>query len=449
MEHVTQFAPQKKYDIAIIDTNVLLKDPYAAYSLDAERVVIPFTVIEELDSLRHISGIAGRNSRESLRMFEQLRQKGNLNSGVPLTASDHAPIIQIINTDRLAGDHHANDMEDMILAIAFHYKQEGKKTIVCSQDMNVRLKASAKGIESREHISLDSLSALRESLAPVTTVEVGAKALKELTNSKVVQHVDITGIKRNQFVHILSANNPENMRVFRFLGGTNFREVPLNKNIFGPFGAQNIEQSMALDVLTDPDISLVSLLGIAGSGKTFLAILSAISQMFQNRLYERLVVTRPTVSLGPDIGFLPGDMNDKINQWMQPIYDNLNVITEKTQSHEFPMYINTEDLINNNQLIMEAMTFMRGRSLPKQFIIIDEAQNLNSLEVKTLITRAGHGTKVVLAGDPEQIDTPKLGYENNGLVLTSKKFAGDPLFAAVQLKASERSRLAQRAAELL
>jgi PhoH-like ATPase len=171
--------------------------------------------------------------------------------------------------------------------------------------------------------------------------------------------------------------------------------------------------------------------------------------MLNERVYQRIMVTRPTVSLGPDIGFLPGDMDEKLENWMQPVFDNISMIIAGTKARKMSNFFSAEDLIKNKQLVLQAITYMRGRSLPRQFLFVDEAQNLTPLEVKTLVTRAGIGTKVILAGDPEQIDTKALNYDNNGLMVTTKKFRGEPLFGVVHLKRSERSELAQRAADLL
>lgn len=460
-EHLTETvdrATQEPVDIAVLDTNVFLKDPYAALTIRAKKIIVPFSVLEELDTLKAMHGATGKHARETIHFFEALRLTGDLNAGVPLSNKPDAPQLQVIHTESFLLDDNDPDMissiteqtsaDDMVIYTANYYHNKGQKTLLCTQDLNMRVKASLKGIDSKEYERKQTGSDLRTSIDTVAHVTIPAKLLKELTNSRVHQICDASSMRQNQFVVAQSENNPENFRIFRYNGGTQFSEVG-NKPILGPFSAQNIEQQMAADLLLDDNIQLVSLIGIAGTGKTFLILLAALRKILHEHVYSRILVTRPTISLGPDIGFLPGDMGEKLETWMQPVYDNISVIVKEIKNKKYPLHISAEKLLENDQLSLQAMTYMRGRSLPKQFVFVDEAQNLTPLEIKTLISRAGAGTKVVLAGDPEQIDNPKLTYENNGLMLATRRFYGQSIFGCVMLHKSERSILAQKAAELL
>jgi len=431
----------RNISVAVVDTNVFLKNPFAPFSLSAKIIAVPLQVLEELDALRDAPGLMGRNSRKTINIFESLRLRGDLFSGVPLTQSPQSPRLIITNLDGCQ----ALSADQALLKTAEYFHGQGQETLLCSQDITLRMHASQKGIASKEFTKTPFL--LPHEIANIHTQTLPSGELKKLTNSRVLQSLSSPPSYRNQFIKIASENNPENFRIFRFEGGETVHEVS-NNPLFGKFCAKNSEQMMALDLLMDERIKLVSLIGIAGTGKTFLVLLAGLAQVLHHQRYRRIMVTRPTVALGPDIGFLPGDMNEKLESWMQPIFDNISIIgsgLHKKHAHS----VSTDELTKNNQLSMQALTYMRGRSLPQQYLFVDEAQNLTQLEVKTLITRAGHGTKVILSGDPDQIDTPHLSYDTNGLMVTTKKFKGDPLFGVVHLKTSERSALAARAAELL
>jgi len=279
------------------------------------------------------------------------------------------------------------------------------------------------------------------------------------------------GLELNEFVLLESQHNPFNYRVFRYLGGTKFKPV-YDPAIKWPLKARNPQQLMALDLLFDTSIQLVSLFGPAGTGKTFLALLAGLHQVLIEDEYQRLLVSRPVVPLGRDIGFLPGTIEEKLRSWMLPVYDNLDFISHATRVGQHfeqvkdemrskkgkkprrgekpkPGLPGLEQLIEQDKIGLEAITYMRGRSIPYQFILIDEVQNLTPHEVKTLVSRVGAGSKMILTGDPYQIDSPYLDFSSNGLVVTSERFKGQYLFGTVYLETSERSALSQLASELL
>ncbi|MDQ5890419.1 MAG: PhoH-related ATPase [Candidatus Dependentiae bacterium] len=432
-----------KVEIAVLDTDVFLKDPYAPLSLHTQNIIVPFQVLEELDDLKRISGAIGRQARQAIHLFEALRLKGDLHNGVRLE-DDKAQTITVAPLSFFSDPLLSTD--DAVLATAQHYQLQGKHTLLYTQDINMRLKAASSGITSRE-FQATSFS-MPNQFASIITQQLQAKDLKALTQSKVMDALDNKPTYVNQFVKLVSQNNAEVYRLFRFLGGSQFKEVQ-STPIFNCFSAKNAEQAMTLDLLMDDSVELVSLIGKAGTGKTFLVLLVGLIKVLHERTHRRIMVTRPTVSLGPDIGFLPGDVNEKIENWMYPIFDNIGIIGSELRKAKMPFNISTEEMRKANQLSLQAITYMRGRSLPHQYLFVDEAQNLTPLELKTLITRAGKGTKVIIAGDPEQIDTPHLGYDTNGLIVTTRRFMNEKCFGVVQLHTSERSNLAQKAAELL
>jgi len=430
-------------EVVVLDTEVLLKDPYAPLSIDAPSVIVPFQVLEELDDLKKISGAIGRQARQAIHFFEALRLKGDLHSGVRIDEVN-TPTVTV------APLHFFDDpmlsTDDAVLATARHFHKLGKKTILYTQDINMRLKAAEHGVYSCEFKGTSF--SMPNQFAQVLVQPLPAKELKTLTQSKILEHLNQQPSYINQFIKLVSQNNSENCRLFRYLGGSQVKEIQ-SKPILNCFNVQNPEQAMALDLLLDDSIELVSLIGKAGTGKTFLVLLAGLVKVMHEKTHRRIMVTRPTVSLGPDIGFLPGDVNEKIENWMYPIFDNIGFIGNELKRLKIPLTISVEELRKTNMLSLQAITYMRGRSLPQQYLFIDEAQNLNPLELKTLITRAGYGTKVIIAGDPEQIDTPQLGYDSNGLVVTTRRFMNERCFGVVQLHKSERSSLAQKAAELL
>jgi PhoH-like ATPase len=281
-------------------------------------------------------------------------------------------------------------------------------------------------------------------------------------------------------VLVESNNNPTNYRIFRYLGGDKFK--PVTSPTFNwPIAPRNPQQIMALDVLLNPDIQFVCLFGPAGTGKTFLALLAGLHALFINKNYDRFLISRPVVPLGRDIGFLPGTVEEKLHSWMMPIYDNMQYImhiinksrlTEQeddnhnNNNHNNHNHKHKEkkgqlkhkkqnhgvtfgDLLHQGKITMEAITYMRGRTIPYQLILIDEAQNLTPHEIKTLVTRVGEGSKIILTGDPYQIDSPYLDFSSNGLVVASERFKGQPLFSSIYMPTSERSELSRLASELL
>ncbi len=471
----------KNERIYILDTNILVHDPSALFSFDGAFVGIPSIVIEELEKFKREGTERGRNTREAIRNLDGLRSKGVLGQGVKL---DNGSIIQVLfaTKDMPELPFILPQEDNNILTIAYAYLQRGYDVRFISKDLNARVKADALGILAEdyleEHVSAEDFyhGWLRVAVPSIQLKNNQPKILQEL--------LDEYDFSFNEFVLLESKGNPQNYRVFRYVGKKGF--LPISApSIPWPFQARNAQQLMALDVLMDDSIQMVSLLGPAGTGKTFLALISGMFKVLVQHTYDRMLVSRPVVPLGKDLGYLPGDLQEKLHNWMMPIYDNMDFIMHTiTGSRHFSQegdpferprkkfkgkdkykgkskdkdkkgkkdrigMLPIQELIRHGKISMEAITYMRGRTIPYQFILIDEAQNLTPHEVKTLVTRAGEGSKVILAGDPYQIDAPYLDFSSNGLVTASEKFRDNKIFASVYLETSERSELSKLAGEIL
>lgn len=457
--------------IFILDTNVLIHDPKALFSFDGAHVGIPAVVLEELDQFKGEGTERGRNARETIRKLDELRQQGSLRDGVKL---ENEGLLQILFYDETkikktpiimsAGDNE-------ILLTALSVQQDGYDVTFISKDLNARVKADAIGIKTedyiKEHISEEKF------YQGWMQISVPAVELKREFPTQLAQLAKDKLITYNEFVLVESNNNPQNFRVFRYLGNEKFKSIS-NPSLNWPIQPRNSQQLMALELLLDPNIQFVCLFGPAGTGKTFLALLAGLHLLFVNKNYDRMIISRPVVPLGRDIGFLPGTVEEKLHSWMMPIYDNMQYIMHTiNKSYKFNNQDNEQedskkkskksphkhkkqhngitfnDLIHQGKIAMEAITYMRGRTIPYQLILIDEAQNLTPHEIKTLVTRVGEGSKIILTGDPYQIDSPYLDFSSNGLVVASERFKGQQIFGSVYLKTTERSELSRLAGELL
>lgn len=462
----------------VLDTNVLLHDSQSLFAFKGVVVAIPFVVLEELDRFKKESGEMGRNAREVIRTIDDLRSKGHLGDGVELNHGTQGSILKIIPMPKL------EDMaclcsekaDNIILHTVKYLVNKGLTVTLVTKDINARVKADALGLEVEDYIK-GSIS-IEEYYTGWTTLQVPSIQLKSISTTKLGKLLDLKELFPNEFIIVESENNTENNKLFRYLGGNNFKEVT-HPSMKWSFHSKNIQQLMALDLLMDDSINIVSLLGPAGTGKTFLTLLAGLEKVAHSHIYKRFIISRPVVALGSDIGYLPGDVQEKLHYWMLPIKDNLEYIFsqqaknnqeeqeqnpkeeewkykkhKKKKHHQYNGFENKQfseidNLQNRGIISLEAITYMRGRSLPFQFIFIDEVQNLTPHEVKTIVSRAGEGSKVVLAGDPHQIDSPYLDFSSNGLTITSEKFKGQSVFGTVYLPNSERSYLAELAAKIL
>ncbi|MFA7056225.1 MAG: PhoH family protein [Candidatus Cloacimonadales bacterium] len=442
--------------IFVLDTNVLIYDPDALFQFEDNRVVIPMTVIEEIDQFKKGVDEKSRNARLIGRHLDKLRQLGSLKDGV---LTEHGGIVQVsvINSDlNIDGVQLLDTNDNRIIGTAAYFKKKFPEinVILLSKDTNVRIKADCLGIKA-ENYEPDQVN--RDEVYTGFTAMKTTKLQIEKAKEKGVYPNKLGDVTPNHFLKLVdNLENPKHKLILRYsLIDNKFHLLKhyTGQQIFG-IVARNDEQWMAFDLLLDSSVRLVSLSGIAGTGKTLIAIATGLHQVVEADDYNRLVVSRPISPLGKDLGFLPGTKDDKFNPWMQPIYDNMEILI---QGHnEYNLNDNgkifgkkkptVNDYLDFNFIELEPLTYIRGRSLPNQFMIIDEAQNLTPHEMKTIITRAGENTKIVLTGDPYQIDIPYLDSVSNGLSIAVEKMKREELVGHLTLLKGERSKLAEIAA---
>jgi PhoH-like ATPase len=436
----------------VLDTNVLLHDPRSIFSFDDNNVVIPIYVIEEIDNFKRDLSSLGRNARAVARSLDDFRAQGRLKEGVPIGAGKGT--VRVLFTDRqlppeLRNGHSTTD--DRILAVALDISQRERElpAVFVSKDTNLRIRADAMGLTTEDYdvegVDLDEL------WSGVAEVVVDAEAVNQFYAQGVVPLAPGgPPPPPNEFVLLRDRDNPQHSAVGKF-SAPRQAYVPLIKlpkeGIWG-IRPRNKEQSFALDLLLNDEIRLVTIVGKAGTGKTLLAIAAGLHKTMEESAYQKLLVSRPIFPLGRDIGYLPGSVEEKLNPWMQPIFDNVEYLMNLSRSDK-KLGRGYHELVDLGILEIEPLTYIRGRSIPNQFMIVDEAQNLTPHEVKTIITRVGDGTKIVLTGDPYQIDNPYVDQTNNGLVHVVNHFKQEKLAAHVTMSKGERSPLAELAANLL
>ncbi|WP_456400497.1 PhoH family protein [Mesoaciditoga sp.] len=413
----------------VLDTNVLIHDPNAYLAFEDNNVILPLKVIEEIDKLKGRDGEVGRNAREVARKLDTLRQNGRLCDGVKLKSGgtlkieiveDHRQMPYFLS-DRIA--------DDWILLYTMQIqKRSSLKTILVSKDINMRIKADALGITAQDYLT--DRTAEEEILTGYRRVK--GNPPKDGNPSSV----GLNDLFENEFVIF------DNSKIYRMKKKKLVPiEVGFDTEIWG-IHPLNEEQLMALDLLLDDDVSFITLLGPAGTGKTLLALAVGLYGTENLKKYKKLIVTRPVVPVGKDIGFLPGGAEEKMRPWLQPIYDNLEFLFDNVGK-------SLSKLEHPKFLEVEVLSYTRGRSIPHQFIIVDEAQNLTPHEVKTIVTRVGVGTKIVLTGDISQIDSPYLDAASNGLTYSSVKFSRYSIAGHIKLSQGVRSELATLASEIL
>ncbi|MBD2108658.1 PhoH family protein [Nodosilinea sp. FACHB-13] len=438
--------------VFVLDTNVLLHDPMAMFRFEDNDVVLPITIIEELDRFKKGTADTGRNARYVSRTLDELRQQGSLVQGIPLEKGGTLKVA-LCHRDtlrQLPAELEGDQGDNAILAVAMEYKHHHDMPVVLvSKDTNLRIKANAVGLVAEDYetdkIDYDDL------YTGTLEVMTSAEAMSQLFGNGHLK-LDVP-LHPNQAVTLVDESNP-NHTALAMVQGSSGKLVPLSKLPHAGVSRvlpRNREQRFAFELLLQDSISMVTLVGKAGTGKTLLAIAAGVQKVADERLYSRLLIARPIVPLGRDIGYLPGDMREKLNPWMQPLYDNFDLIfgTQDMRGRPEHWRRGHEEMIDQGLLQIEALTYIRGRSIPKQFLIVDEAQNLTPHEVKTILTRAGEGTKIVLTGDPDQIDNPYVDASSNGLTYVVERFKDEALAGHITLNKGERSGLAERAAMLL
>ena len=431
----------------VLDTNVLLHDPNAVFRFEDNNVIIPIYVIEEVDQFKREGSERGRNARSIARVLDELRDRGgSLAKGVTLESGGMLRVA--VPSKRLelpsAIDHTA--MDQAILQTAFDVRENeaGRPTVFVTMDTNLRIRADALGMVSQtyenQRVDVDQLT------SGMLEIDVDGDEIDTFFREGRVTPRDAPWAA-NTCLLMRDRTNPSHTALGRW-DGVKRTICALRVPREGVMGVRprNKEQSFAFDLLLDESIRLVTLVGKAGTGKTLLALAAGLKRTMEDGAYTRMLVSRPVMPLGRDIGFLPGDVDEKLNPWMQPIFDNLEFLFS-TGSRKGPRAY--ADLLESGQIQVEPLTYIRGRSLPQQFIVVDEAQNLTPHEVKTIITRSGDGTKIVLTGDPGQIDNPYVDSASNGLTIAAERFHGEKLAAHIVLAKGERSELAELAANAL
>ena len=443
--------------IYVIDTNVLLYDPNALSNFRGHDVVVPISVIEEIDRFKKDLNETGRNARAVSRYLDGLREGGKLSSGITL---DHGGSIRVPFLDaapELPSDFGPPSNDNRILSTARALADANNETevVLVTRDTNLRIKGDALGVtaEDYQHARIDTdehYSGVTERIIDRTRFdEVYRRGRLSFWDAEATEW----GVYPQQFIILKAADNPGQTALTRYDAKASILRLVdrYKEGVWGIF-PRNREQVFALDLLLDDSINLVTLDGMAGTGKTLMAIACGLKMVADDHRYRRLVVSRPIFPLGRDIGFLPGDLAEKLNPWMKPIFDNLELLlgvhdeSVGRRKQRGPRY---QALLDQGIIEVEPLTYIRGRSLPQQYLIVDEAQNLTPHEVKTVITRAGENTKVVLTGDPNQIDNPYVDAASNGLTYVIERFKKAPIAGHVSLRKGERSPLAELAATLL
>jgi PhoH-like ATPase len=419
------------------------------FKFEDNNVIVPIYVIEEIDQFKREGTERGRNARTISRLIDQLRPTGSLSKGVPLDGGGSLRIAIPGKRPKLATSLEHSSQDEAILQTALDVRDadSATPTIFVTMDTNLRIRADALGLAAETYenlrVEVDQLD------TGVMDLDVDGSVVDAFFKDGGAAPPAGVTLYPNICVHLRDRGSPSHSALGRFDPNKN-RVLPLRVAREGVMGLKphNKEQSFALDLLLDDTVRLVTLVGKAGTGKTLLALAAGLKRTVEDGVFSRMLVSRPVMPLGRDLGFLPGDVDEKLNPWMQPIFDNLEFLFS-SGSGKGKEPRGFAELLETGQIQVEPITYIRGRSLPHQYLIVDEAQNLSPHEVKTIITRCGEGTKIVLTGDPFQIDNPYVDSASNGLTIVADRFKQEKLAGHILLTKGERSELAEIAANLL
>jgi len=430
--------------VYIIDTNVLIHDPLSFTKFEDNTVVIPISVIEELDNFKHTADERGKSARIVSRKLDEFRTKGKLNAGVK-TEAGGTLIVDLDHEQVLPKEFKLLEMDNRILNTAYWYEQKKHSAILVTKDINLRLKAEAVGLKSEDYeagkVNVDEL------YPGLVSIAVPAGEVDRFYKDHEIKSPD-ENLSPNEFVVIHAKDDPKKSALGRVDPSDPMRIRALGAEP-SPWGIRplNKEQRCAMELLLDDSVKLVTLLGAAGTGKTLMTLVCGLQKAVEESVYRKLIICRPIVPVGKDIGFIPGTKEEKLSTWMGAIYDNLEYVMDK--KHPEGAIEKFEYLLQNEKIEIASVTHIRGRSLPKQYMIVDDAQNLTPHEIKTILSRAGEGTKVVVTGDPYQIDNPYLDIASNGLTYIVDRMRGQKIYGHLTFTKTERSSLAALVAELL
>jgi PhoH-like ATPase len=431
----------------ILDTNVLLHDPNSLLAFKANTVLIPIEVLEEIDRFKRESSELGQNARAVSRSLDALRSKGHLNKGVKLENGGSLRIIFNEKNGEAVLPFGNNTVDSRIISQALDIQKREPKipAILVTKDINLRIKADSLGLPAEDY-ECDRVL-LTELYTGMIEQTISAE---KMSRFRLEGELELNGQGKyfpNEFCTLIEETNPKRTALAK-VDPTGAKVVPILDCREGIWGIKprNREQHFAFDALLDDRVKLVTLMGKAGTGKTLLAMAAGLKRTVLDREFRRLVVARPTISMGRELGFLPGSLEEKLAPWMQPIHDALELLSDLNMGSD---HRRSTDLMRSGTIMVEALSYIRGRSIAQQFMVIDEAQNLTPLEVKTIITRVGAGTKIVFTGDPYQIDNPYVDSSSNGFNYIISKFRDQSIAAHIELQKGERSELAELAANIL
>ena len=435
----------------ILDTNVLLHDPNSLLSFQDNNVLVPIEVIEEIDHFKRESSELGQSARTVSRMLDGLRAQGSLSEGVSLPNGGRLRILFQKKPRGRNGNGSNNGnghtMDSRIVASALQVQKASPKvaTVLVTKDINLRVKADAFGLPAEDYQS-DRVS-INDLYTGTFDLAVSAEKMVAFRSNGELELPEGASYFPNEYCTLTEKANPKRTALTKvdFTGRKLVPIIDCREGIWG-IKPKNREQHFAFDALLDDRVKLVTLMGKAGTGKTLLAMAAGLKRTVLDREFRRVMVARPTVSVGREIGFLPGSLEEKLNPWMQPIHDALELLSDLNMGHESRR---SGDLMRSGSVVVEALSYIRGRSIANQFMVIDEAQNLTPLEAKTIVTRVGIGTKIVFTGDPYQIDNPYVDGSSNGFNYIVSKFREQSVAAHIELQKGERSELAELAANIL
>ncbi len=431
----------------ILDTNVLLHDPNSLLSFKENHVLIPIEVIEEIDRFKREGSELGQNARMVSRTLDDFRSQGHLSKGVKLPTGGELRIVFAANQPNGQGGLTEKNTDSRIVALALAIQEESPAvpTILVSKDINLRVKADALGLQAEDYETDRVL--ITDLYTGMFEIGITSEQMLTFRSAGELDLAEFGNRAPNEYCTLFDQGNPKRTALAK-VDVTATKLTPILDVREGVWGIRprNREQHFALDALLEDRVKLVTLMGKAGTGKTLLAMAAGLKRTVLDREFRRVVVARPTISMGKELGFLPGTLEEKLDPWMQPIHDALEMLSDLNMGNENRRGM---DLLRSGSIVVEALSYLRGRSIAHQFMVIDEAQNLTPLEVKTIVTRVGHGTKLIFTGDPYQIDNPYVDSSSNGFNYIVSKFRQQSIAAHIELQKGERSELAELAANLL
>ena len=441
--------------VYVLDISVLLYTPDAIFDFPMKEVLLPVSILDALEPLRQDLGEKGRVANLVSKILDECRQLGNLVEGVSLPNGGKLRIeLADPETEAIPFSFNSRNPSNRILAVAWLLSRENKDVVFVSRDENLRTKANTLNVPT---ISYQGRRRDDSNLySGIHHCEISKKKLRNLNQQSFISIEEVRSELDENIKFFpnqgLLLNNPEvpeeDVLAIYNQSKNKFLTVSKEQGVWG-IRPRNLEQRLALALLVDPNISIVTLSGKAGTGKTLLALAVGLQQMMVDNIYSRMLVSRPIFPMGRDLGFLPGDTQEKLSPWMQPIFDNLELLINNTSEKKSSKRDSYQELMERGMLVVEPLTYIRGRSIPNQHMIVDEAQNLTPHEMKTIVSRAGDGTKIVLTGDPNQIDNTDVNLSSNGLSTLVERFKGSQLAGHVRFTSVERSALAELAANVL